>query len=182
MSNALAPLQPPFPPDVDTILAQYPQQDGYILSLFRTFANSVRFLKKGVPNLLDKESPLDLRTREITILRVTANRNCEYEWGVHVAIFSRAAKLSSEQVAATRTKSEDCWSEDEHELIKAVDELCENAALSETTKDWFQSTWSSEEQLEIIALVGAYSTISYVANLADLPLEPFSASFPVPGT
>ena len=74
MTNRLSPVSEPFQPDIAVALAAYPQQDGYILSLFRTFANSLRFLKKGVPNLLDRESPLSLRTREIVILRVTASQ------------------------------------------------------------------------------------------------------------
>lgn len=53
----------------------------YLLQLFRVFANSPRFLKKGALNLLDKDSPLTLRQREIVILRVCANNDCEYEWG-----------------------------------------------------------------------------------------------------
>lgn len=178
MANPLAPLEAPFPAEVSHVLDAYPQQDGYILSLFRTFANSLRFLKKGVPNLLDRDSPIDLRTREIVILRTTANRNCEYEWGVHVAIFARAAKLTDAQVTATRIDSIDCWSEDERALIDAIDQLCSTGNLTEATRSEFQSKWAKEQQLEILALVGTYSTISFVANVARLPAESFATRFP----
>ena len=178
MTNTLKPLDPPFAPEIEAILSQYPQQDGYLLSLFRTFANSERFLKKCIPNLLDKESPLDLRAREIVILRVTVNRDCEYEWGVHVAIFSKAAGLTDEQVASTRVYSGDCWSPKEQRLIAAVDQLCETATLRGNLLTQFQADWSKEEQLEIIALCGTYSTISYVANVAGLPSEAFAVKFP----
>ncbi|MEZ5501412.1 MAG: carboxymuconolactone decarboxylase family protein [Halioglobus sp.] len=178
MTNTLKPLEAPFPPEVDRALASYPKQDGYILCLFRAFANSVRFLKKGVPNLLDRESPLDLRTREIVILRTTANRNCEYEWGVHVAIFAKAAQFSEAQVRATRLGQSSCWSPTELRLVVAVDQLCETGTLDSNLLAQFQSDWSNEQQLEILALVGTYSTISYVANVARLPSEPFGVNFP----
>ncbi len=178
MSNRLAPLNQPFPPDVAPILAKYPQQDGYILSLFRTFANSPRFLAKAVPNLLDKDSPLDLRTREIVILRTTANRKCEYEWGVHVAIFADAAKLTEEQVRATVVDYTECWSPTEFRLIRAVDQLCEKAKLDDRDLAQFRGEWDTKEQLEILALVGNYTTISLVANVANLPAEPFAPLFP----
>lgn len=178
MTNTLGPLDPPFTSEIQAVLSQYPQQDGYLLSLFRTFANSERFLKKCVPNLLDKDSPLDLRTREIVILRVTANRDCEYEWGVHVAIFSKAAGLTKEQVTSTRMHNDDCWSPKEQRLIIAVDQLCETATINDNLLTQFQTDWSKEEQLEIIALCGTYSTISYVANVAGLPLETFAVKFP----
>ncbi len=180
MSNKLSPIEQPYPSEVAGILAAYPQQDGYILSLFRTFANSLRFLKKGVPNLLDKESPLPLRIREIVILRTTANKNCEYEWGVHVSIFARAAKLTPHQVAATASKVVDPenWSPVEVRLINAVDELCTSGVISEDALAGFESDWTKEQQLEVLALVGTHHTISFVANTARLQNEQFGASFP----
>lgn len=178
MTNALKPLESPFSAEVEKILATYPKQDGYLLTLFRTFANSVRFLKKGVPNLLDKDSPLSLRTREIVILRTTANKNCEYEWGVHVAIFANAARFSDHQIRATRLGRADCWTSKETGLIDAIDQLCTTGTLEEKTRDQFESDWSKEEQLEIIALIGTYCTISFVANVAQLSNEPFAAEFP----
>ncbi len=179
MTNTLKPLEQPFEPAIETILANYPQQDGYLLALFRTFAHSERFLKTCIPNLLDQSSPLDLRTREITILRVTSNRNCEYEWGVHVTIFSNAAGLSVEQIAATRHDNPECWQPKERRLLEVVDQLCATSTLNEKTLVEFQTDWNQEEQLEIIALCGTYSTISLVANVARLPLETFSAKFPM---
>jgi len=175
MAKSLAPLPEPWPEDIARLLAGFPSSDGYILSLFRTFANSKRFLKKGVPNLLDRESPLPLRMREIVILRVTANLRCAYEWGVHVAIFAKAARFTPEQVAAT-TKAgldETLWTPEEARLICAVDEICHDAALSPATREAFEADWNAEQQLEILALCGAYHTVSFVANLACLPHEEF---------
>jgi len=182
MKNVLAPVEEPYSAEVAEILGNYPQQGGYILSLFRVFANSVRFLRKGVPNLLDKASPLPLRLREVVILRVTANRNCEYEWGVHVAAFSGPARLTDEQVIATRIgpSGARCWSMEESLLLRVVDELCANATLSDETLAGFQAAWTVEQQLEILALCGGYFTISLVANTARLKGEAFGATFPAP--
>jgi hypothetical protein len=180
MKQVLMPIEAPFSPEIAGILKTYPQRDGYILTLFRVFANSRRFLKKGVPNLLDKESPLSMRQREIVILRVTANRNCEYEWGVHVTAFAAHVKLTPEQIRATRLEKSDapCWSETEALLIRVVDEICETANLSDDTLEKFQTTWTLEQQLEIIALCGAYHTVSFTANIARIDGEDFAAKFP----
>ncbi len=176
----LTPLEPPFPPDIADTLAGYPQQDGYILSLVRTFANSRRFLRKGVPNLLDRESPLPLRIREIAILRVTARRDCGYEWGVHAAIFARAARLDEAALLDTVSASPDpaLWTEVELRLMRAVDALLEHGRLPDELRIAFQCDWTVEQQLEILALAGTYQTISFVANLAELPAEPFALPFP----
>lgn len=183
MTQRLAPRQEPYPEDVAELLKRYPQRGGYLLTLFRTFAHSKRFLEKGVANLLDAESPLSLRQREIVILRVTANLDCEYEWGVHVAAFGRQAGFTEAQIAATRLGGgeEPIWSDEERLLLRVVDEICRDGRVSDDSLPKLQSVWSLEQQLEILALCGAYHTVSFVANTARLPPEPFAPRFP-PGT
>ena len=178
--RSLKPIEEPFAPEVAKILASYPQRDGYILKLFRVFANSERFLRKGVVDLLDKDSPLPLQLREIVILRVTANLDCEYEWGVHVTAFGKAARLEESQIRETRLgdHTSACWSDDESLLIKVVDELCSGGNIVDATRERFEQTWTAQQQLEILALCGNYHTICYVANVARLDGEPFGAKFP----
>ena len=151
--HELRPIEEPFSSEIRSIFDHYPKgKDGYILRLFRLFANSMRFLtNKGVVNLLDKESPVSMREREIVILRVTANKDCEYEWGVHASVFPKAAGLSEEQVIATRLGASDaeCWNSEDSLLIRCVDELCLHAAIQEDTYPLFQNQWNLEQQLEI---------------------------------
>lgn len=165
--------------EAESILAGYPRRDGYLIQLFRVFANSQRFLKKGVANLLDRQSPLSLREREIVILRTCANNACEYEWGVHVTGFSAHAGLSEAQVRDTTSQTVDVslWDERDLLLLNVVDELCEKGGLL-AHRSAFESAWSLECQLEILALCGNYHTISFVANTAHLECEVFAARFP----
>lgn len=178
--NILAPRSEPYPEHITAVLDRYPRQHGYLLELFRVFAQSPRFLTRCVPNLLDGESPLSLRERELVILRTCSNRDCEYEWGVHVAIFGRAADWSEQQIAATRREdpSAGCWTARESLLLEVVDRLCADGRLGGEDLRALRSTWSVEEQLEIFALCGTYQTISYVANHAEMDLESFAARFP----
>ena len=178
---ALTPISEPFPPDVAAILAGYPQRNGYVLQLFRVFANSLRFLKKGTTNLLDRDSPIPMRQREIVILRVCANNDCEYEWGVHVTAFAQHAGLTDEQIVATRLgdHQSSCWTNEERLLIQLVDELCARGRLSEGVSAQVQDLWTQEQQLEILALCGNYHTVSFVANTARLAGERFGAKFPL---
>jgi alkylhydroperoxidase family enzyme len=180
MRNILEPLMPPYSPELSAVMNQYPTQDGYLLKLFRVFANSVRFAKKGVPNLLDKGSPLSLREREIVILRTTANNDCEYEWGVHVAVFASAARFTKEQIAATKNTNSDApiWNEKEQLLLAVIDDLCQSGTIGQDRLAGFQQNWTKEEQLEIFALCGTYHTVSFVANGARVALEDFAVRFP----
>lgn len=185
MSHDLAPLPgPDYPVAIRDILDRYyPNRDGEVLSLFRVFARSPRLLEKlGAGGLLDAESPLSLRQREIVILRTTANNSCEYEWGVHVKVFAKAAGFSAAQIQATLEPAlAECWEEQETVLLQAVDQLHRAGRMDAATHEAFTGLWSTEQQLEILALCGFYKTVSVIANTAALPPESWAVRFPVVG-
>jgi alkylhydroperoxidase family enzyme len=182
MPRTLEPVEEPFSAEVAAVLETYPKRDGYVLQLFRVFANSLRFLKKGTVNLLDRSSPVTLRQREIVILRTCANNDCEYEWGVHIAAFAGHVGLDDRQVASTRLggHADPCWTDEERVLLCAVDELCAGARIEPVTYRAIRHRFSLEQQLEILALCGNYHTVCFVANTARLELESFGARFPRP--
>src|SRR3974390_1638659 len=98
--SRLAPLEPPYAPEIreqfDRIMRGAPP-----LVLFRVMAGHARAWEKLRGGSLLDGGPLSLREREIVIDRTCALNKCEYEWGVHVAIFAAPAKLTAEQVRAT---------------------------------------------------------------------------------
>src|SRR3954466_15803956 len=129
--SRIAPLAPPYAPEIqaqfDRIMRGAPP-----LSLFRVVAGNARAWDKFRAGSLLDGGPLTLREREIVINRTCALTRCEYEWGVHVAILAKAAKLTDEQVSATVLEGADapCWSESEQALIAAADALHHRATLT----------------------------------------------------
>jgi alkylhydroperoxidase family enzyme len=129
--------------------------------------------------LLDK-GPLGLRQREILIDRTTARLGCEYEWGVHIAIFAERVGFTPEHVAATATGPRDaaCWTEEEQALIALVDDLVDRRAIAPATWTQLATHFDETQILEAIALVGYYHTISFLCVGLELPLENYAARFP----
>lgn len=175
----IAPLQSPYAPEIqqqfDRIMRGAPP-----LILFRVMAGNKRAWEKfRTASLLDR-GPLSLREREIVIDRTCARTGCEYEWGVHVATFAEAARLTDEQVRATVLGNADaaCWSEAEQALIAAVDALHDRATLDESEFKALSTHYEDAKILEIIQLCGFYRTVSYLANGLALPLEEHAARFP----
>jgi len=175
----IAPLQPPYPPEIqvqfDRIMRGAPP-----LVLFRVMAGHARAWEKfRAGGLLDR-GPLTLKEREIVIDRTCARTGCEYEWGVHIATFAAAARLTDEQVRATVRGDADaaCWSAAEQALIAAVDALHERARLSDAEFKALSAHYETAKILEIIQLCGFYRTVSYLANTLALPLEENAARFP----
>ena len=177
--SRIAPLEPPYAPEIE---AQFDRimRGAAPLMLFRVMAGHARAWEKfRAGGLLDR-GPLSLREREIVIDRTCALNRCEYEWGVHVAIFAKAAELTEEEVRATVLGGADhpCWSGAEQALIAAVDALHHRATLSEAEFRALSAHYDEEKILEIMLLCGFYRTVSYLANGLDLPLEEKAARFP----
>jgi alkylhydroperoxidase family enzyme len=177
--SRIAPLEPPYEPEIagqfDRIMRGAPP-----LMLFRVMASSPRAWEKfRAASLLDG-GPLTLREREIVIDRTCALTKCEYEWGVHVAIFAKAAELTEEQIQATVLEgaAASCWSVSEQALIAAVDALHVRATLGDGEFKALSAHYDDAKIFEIILLCGFYRTVSYLANGLDLPLEEKAARFP----
>ena len=177
--SRIAPLQPPYEPEIqgqfDRIMRGAPP-----LMLFRVTAGNPRAWEKFRAGSLLDGGPLSLREREIVVDRTCALTGCEYEWGVHVAIFAGAADLTDEQVRATVLGKADaaCWSAAEQALIAAVDALHASATLSDAEFGALSAHYDDAKVFEIILLCGFYRTVSYLANGLDLPLEEKAARFP----
>jgi alkylhydroperoxidase family enzyme len=178
--SRIAPLEPPYDQDIqqqfDRIMRGAPP-----LKLFRVMAGQPRAWEKFRAGSLLDRGPLSLRQREIVIDRTCAKNACEYEWGVHVALFAQAAHLTEAQVRATvRGEADDpCWSAAEQAMIAAVDALHARATLGDAEFKALSAYYENDQILEIIMLCGFYRTVSYLANALALPLEKTGARFPV---
>lgn len=175
----MVPLAPPYPPQIqaqfDRIMRGAPP-----LMLFRVMASHSRAWDKFRAGGLLDPGPLSLREREIVIDRTCALNGCEYEWGVHVAIFAGPAKLTKDEVRATvqSDATSSCWSPAEQALIAGVDALHHRATLSDAEFAALSAHYGEAQILEIMLLCGFYRTVSYLANGLKLPLEEKAARFP----
>ncbi len=177
--SRVAPLEPPYAPDIqaqfDRIMRGAPP-----LMLFRVMASHPRAWQKMTAGSLLDGGPLTLREREIVIDRTCAFNKCEYEWGVHVAIFAKAANLTADEIRATVLEPADaaCWPEAERVLIATIDALHRRSTLSDAEFAALKAHYDEAKIFEIIQLCGVYRTVSYLANAFDLPLEDNAARFP----
>lgn len=176
----ITPLSPPYAADIQASYDAIMPPGADPLLLFRTIATSDRAWRKfRAGSLLDK-GPLSLREREIVIDRTCARAGCEYEWGVHIAIFAGPAGLTPGQVEATvrGPAHADCWTPAEQALLAAADALHERATLDEAGWTALRAHFDEAQILEVLLLCGFYRTVSYIANGLALPPEPGAARFP----
>ncbi len=176
----IAPAEPPYEPAIAAALKRIMPPGLEPLVLFRTMARSPRvFARIFAGGLLDK-GPLSLRLRELVIDRTTARLRCEYEWGVHVALFGERVGFGTAEIAAIvhGPSAVPCWSTEEQALLQLVDDLIDRHTIEEDTWRTVRAHFDEAQILEAIALVGHYHTISFLCNGLALPLESYGARFP----
>jgi alkylhydroperoxidase family enzyme len=174
----IAPLNPPYAPDIQAAFDAIMPAGVDLLVLFRTLAVNTRVYGRfHAGGLLDR-GLLTMWQREIVIDRTCALNRCEYEWGVHIAFFAAKVKFTPEQIAATVHGGNAEWAEDERVLLDVCEELDATRSISDDLWARLTCHFSSAQILEIIALVGFYRTVSLYANALRLPLEPNAARFP----
>jgi alkylhydroperoxidase family enzyme len=181
----IAPVEPPFAPEVADELGRWmpPNSPVEPLRLFRTLARNVPLAGAMHPLggfFLSRRFALGKRGREVVIDRVCARCGCEYEWGVHAAVFGAVAGLDERALRATvrGTADDPAWSETDRLLVRLVDELHDTARVSDDLWRALAAQWPAETLLELLALVGWYHVIAFVANGARVEREPWAQRFP----
>lgn len=179
----IAPLDPPYDPQVADTLRRMMPPGVEPLHLFRTVARNPaildRFRSVGAYLLnFGSVEPLD---REILLHRTCARCGCEYEWGVHAVAFGRPLGMSEEQLRATVLEPADApvWSERQRLLVRLADELHETATVSEPLWAELARHWDDGQLIELIATAGFYHLVSFTANAAAVASEPYGERFPV---
>ena len=179
----IAPLEPPYDPDVDAQLRSMMPPGLEPIVLFRTFAKNLAMAAAMQPwgrYELGKDFSIGVRDREIVIDRTCARCGCEYEWGVHVAFFADRAALSPAQVASlTHGDAHDpCWDTDRDRLlIQLADSLHDDADVNDELWIALTSEFGEEQLLDLTMLCGWYHAISFTARTARTPLEPGAPTF-----
>jgi 4-carboxymuconolactone decarboxylase len=147
--------------------------EGPILNIFRTLAHHPKLLKRWLvfgSHLLAK-STLPPRDREIAILRAGYLCRAGYEWAQHVAI-AKQAGLSDEEIACIAQGPEaPGFSAAERALLRATDELHEDAFVSDATWAALTEHYDVQQVLDLIFTVGQYHLVSMALNSLGVQLE-----------
>ncbi len=112
------------------------------------------------------------RERELAVLRVGWLAGAPYEWGEHVKIAQRYG-VTRDEIARTKLGSDALgWTEHEAAILRGVEELLADFAMSDTTWETLAKTWDEAQMAEYPAMVGQYVVTAYVQNSLRVRLAP----------
>jgi alkylhydroperoxidase family enzyme len=104
------------------------------------------------------------RERELTILRIAWRCGAPYEFGEHV-FFAHRIGISSEEIDAVKEGPDAAnWTAFERLLLRAVDELYENAVVSDATWRGLSERFDDQQMIELMIVIGHYHALAYLLN------------------
>lgn len=115
---------------------------------------------------------LAARDRELVILRTVWLCEAPLAWGEHVDIGKRAGLASDDIERVTQGSAAEGWSRRDAALQKSVEELHQEAMVSDPTWDQLQAVLNDAQLIEVLILAGHYRTVAYYQNAIRFSLKP----------
>lgn len=114
---------------------------------------------------------LSVRQRELLVLRVAARRRCDYEWVQHV-VLARDAGVTDDDIARV-AEGPDApgWSPVDAALVRAVDELVDEATITDATWAVLATALDARQLLDLVFTVGAYDVLAMALRAFAVPLD-----------
>jgi alkylhydroperoxidase family enzyme len=120
---------------------------------------------------------LPARDRELLILRTAWRCQSEYEWGQHVSIAKSAGVTADEIERVREGAGASGWSTLDATLLRAVDELHDDACLSDDTWAALAGHYDERQMIELPMLIGHYHMVAFTLNSLGVQLEPGVTGF-----
>ncbi|MDQ2650810.1 MAG: carboxymuconolactone decarboxylase family protein [Actinomycetota bacterium] len=114
---------------------------------------------------------LDLRHRELLVLRVAARRGSEYEWVQHVLIGTDVGLTFDEIERVGSDPSSAEWSPLERAVLAAADELLDDARVADGTWATLAAELDHEQLIDLVFTVGAYDLVAMFFRTFDVELD-----------
>jgi alkylhydroperoxidase family enzyme len=173
---------PPLPPDqrddrTEELLAglRVPGAEGRDMNIFATLAHHPRLLRRwsAFGGTLLYRGELPDRHRELLILRTAWNCRAAYEWGQHVRIGLEAGLTRDEvtALAADGAAGDPAWDDGDAALIRAADELHEDAWIHDDTWAALAERWDEAQLVELCMVVGQYHLVAFTLNSLGVQRE-----------
>ena len=130
-------------------------------------------------NALRLEGKLDRRVFELVVLVIARHWNAQYEWWVHEP-HAITAGLAPEIAAAIREGREPAYERDDERVSAALtSELLSTHTVSQATYDRAVAAFGLDLVIEMITVIGFYTTAAMMINTFDSPVPGDAKPLPV---
>ncbi len=145
------------------------------LNVFRVMLNHPELagaMGNLLATLLYKANKLDLRLRELIIMRLAWQTGSLYEWTKHWRLAERL-DIPPESILAVREwENADCLNDADKTILLATDETLENGRISQAT--WLECCkhlTTDAERIELVLAISSWRLFSEMFQSLKIPLE-----------
>lgn len=117
------------------------------------------------------QGSLTARDRELAVLRIGWLCRAPYEWGEHVLVAKKAGITSEEIERITGGSDAPGWNEHEQAILRATEELYEDAMISDATWATLAKRLDERQLIELPIVIGQYQAVAYYQNSLRLRLH-----------
>lgn len=155
------------------------------LSVFRVLLNHPAVAKALVDTLMTllfRDNKLDVRFRELIIMRIGWATGSVYEWTQHWRVAVGLDIPEEDLLAVKDWQNSERLSPADKAILKATDEALQDGKVSdETWQDCVTHLKSRQEQIELIVAIGNWTLFSQMLQSLNIPLEPGVEPWPPGG-
>jgi 4-carboxymuconolactone decarboxylase len=150
---------------------------GPFIPLMRSPELMNRLQKVG--EYLRFQSALETRINEFVMLITSRHWTQQFEWFVHMPLALKAGIKRETLEALGEGRRPTGMAEDEEIAYELCDELFRTHGVSETTYRRAIAKFGERGVLDMVGLVGYFSTVSMVMNVAHTPPQPDATVLPL---
>ncbi|MCB2076161.1 MAG: carboxymuconolactone decarboxylase family protein [Novosphingobium sp.] len=125
-------------------------------------------------HLQGPQGRLEPRDRQLAILRTAWLLQAPFEWGEHVKTSKRVGITGEEVERVITGSSAPGWSAHDAAILRAAEELRERVMVSDETWSELGQKLDDGQCVELLILIGQFTTTAYFQNSLRLQLEPGS--------
>ena len=131
------------------------------------------------PHLMGPAATVPVRERELGIIRMGVLRRSDYEFAQHRAFTLEDGVLTEAEIDRIVEGPDAAgWTEFESTLLRAVDQLHDDAFIDEPTWTALAAGFSVEQIMDFVVLIGRYWMIATMLNSFGVQLEEGKVGLP----
>ncbi len=127
------------------------------------------YMEMGTANF---SGPIPPQERELAVLRTAWLCGAPYEWGEHIRISKRYGLTQQAIDRVSHGCTASGWTAHEAAILCGVDELVLDQALHDDTYARLARTWSEQQLIAYLMMIGSYVATAMVQNSLRARLAP----------